>query len=96
MNLDWVPWVIRATLIVVGIIIVIIISKRKREGIYQGQYYIGIFVIGITAFAMGIILLIVSIITNLFFDYGLFLIVSGVIAFLIGLVARKIWKRTKP
>ena len=93
MNLDWVPWVIRAVLIVVGIIMVIIISKRKREGIYQGQYYIGIFAIGITAFTMGVILLTVSFITNLFFDYSLFLIVSGVIAFLIGSVARKIWNK---
>ena len=90
--MDWVPWVIRAVLIVVGITMAIMVSKRKREGIYQGQYYIGIFVIGITAFTMGIILLIVSFITNLLFDYGLFLIVAGVIALLIGLVARKIWK----
>lgn len=93
MNLDWVPWVIRAVLIVVGIIMVIIISKRKREGIYQGQYYIGIFAIGITAFTIGAILLTVSFITNLFFDYSLFLIVSGAIVFLIGLVARKIWNK---
>jgi hypothetical protein len=91
--MDWVPWVIRAVLIVVGITTVIMVSKRKREGIYQGQYYIGIFVIGITAFTMGVILLIVSSITNLLFDYGLFLIVAGVIALLIGLVARKIWKK---
>ena len=94
MNIDWVPWVIRVVLIVVGIIMVIMISKRKREGIYQGQYYIGIFAIGITAFTMGIILLIVSSITNLLFDYSLFLIVAGVIVFLIGLVARKIWKKS--
>jgi len=72
---------------------VIMISKRKREGIYQGQYYIGIFVIGITAFTMGVILLIVSSITDLLFDYSLFLIVAGVIALPIGLVARKIWKK---
>ena len=91
--MDWVPWVIRAILIVVGIIMAIMVLKRKKEGIYQGQYYIGIFVIGITAFTMGVILLIVSFITNLLFDYGLFLIVAGVIALLIGLVARKIWKK---
>ena len=72
----------------------IMVSKRKREGIYQGQYYIGIFVIGITAFTMGIILLIVASITNLLFDYSLFLIVAGVIAFLIGLVARGVWKKS--
>jgi len=95
MNMDLVPWVIRAVLIVVGITMAIMVSKRKREGIYQGQYYIGIFVIGITAFTMGVILLIVSFITNLLFDYGLFLIVAGVIALLIGLVARKIWKKNR-
>ena len=93
MSTDWVPWVIRAILIIVGIIVIIVLLKRKREGIYQGQYYIGIFVVGITCFTMGVILLIVSFFTNLFFDYAFFLIVVGVIAFLIGLVARKIWRR---
>ena len=71
----------------------IIVVKRKKKGIYQGQYYIGILVIGITAFTIGIITLVVSLITNLVFDYSLFLIVVGVIVFLIGLVARKIWKK---
>jgi hypothetical protein len=93
--MDWVPWVIRAVLIVVGIITIIMVSKRKREGIYQGQYYIGIFVIGITAFTMGVILLIVSFITDLSLFYALYLISVGVIALLIGLVARKIWKKNR-
>ena len=93
MSMDWVPWVVRAVLIVVGIITVIMVSKRKREGIYQGQYYIGIFVIGITAFTMGVILLIVSFITDLSLFYGLYLISVGAIGFIIGLVARKIWKK---
>ena len=74
---------------------VMIISKRKGEGIYQGQYYIGIFVIGITAFTIWVILLIVSFITNLLFDYGLFLIIVGVIGLLISLVARKIWEKNR-
>ncbi len=93
MNMDLVPWVIRAVLIVVGIITVIMVSKRKREGIYQGQYYIGIFVIGITALILGVILLIVSFITDLSLFYASYLIVVGVIALLISLVARKIWKK---
>ncbi len=95
MNMDWVPWVIRAVLIVVGIITIIVVSKRKREGIYQGQYYIGIIIIGITAFTMGVILLIVSFITDLSLFYALYLISVGVIALLIGLVARKIWKKNR-
>ncbi len=49
MSMDWVPWVIRAILIGVGITTAIMVSKRKKEGIYQGQYCIGILVIGITA-----------------------------------------------
>ena len=91
--MDWVPWVVRAILIVVGITVIIVVSKRKREGIYQGQYYIGIIVIGITAFTMGAILLIVSSITDLSLFYALYLIAVGVIALIIGLVARKIWKK---
>jgi len=95
MSMDWVPWIIRAVLIVVGIITVIMISKRKREGIYQGQYYIGIFVIGITAFTMGVILGIVSLITDLSLFYGSYLTAIGVIAIIIGLVARKIWRKNR-
>jgi len=95
MSMDWVPWVIRAVLIVVGITMAIMVSKRKREGIYQGQYYIGIFVIGITAFTMGVILLIVSFITDLSLFYALYLISAGAIGFIIGLVARKIWKKNR-
>jgi len=95
MNMDWLLWVIRAVLIVVGIIMVIIVSKRKKEGIYQGQYYIGIIVIGITAFILGVILGIVSFITDLSLFYGSYLTAVGVIAIIVGLVARKIWKKNR-
>ncbi len=91
--MDWLLWAVRAVLIVVGIIMVIGVLKRKREGIYQGQYYIGIFGVAITCFILGIILLIVSFITDLSFFYALYLISVGVIASIIGLVARNIWKK---
>jgi len=38
--MDWLLWVIRAVLIVVGITMAIIVSKRKREGIYQGLVWL--------------------------------------------------------
>ena len=95
MNMDLVPWVIRAVLIVVGITMAIMVSKRKREGIYQGQYYIGIFVIGITALILGVILLIVSFITDLSFFYSLYLIAAGAIGIIIGLVVRNIWEKNR-
>ncbi len=94
MSIDWVPWVIRAVLIVVGIILAIIIWKGKREGKYQ-KYSLRFFVIGITALILGIVLLLVSLITNLVFDYSLFLITAGVIIFIIGLVIHNIWEKNR-
>ena len=87
MSMDLLPWVIRAVLIVVGIILAIIVWKGKKG------YSFRFFTIGITAFIMGIILLIVSFITDLSFDYDLFLITAGAIAIIIGLVIRNIWEK---
>jgi len=92
--MDWVPWVIRAVIIVVAIMLAIIIWKGKKEGRYQ-EYYLRFFVIGTTVFAMGIILLIVSFITDLFWDYGLFLTAAGAIGIIIGLVIRNIWEKNR-
>ncbi len=93
--MDWLLWVVRAVLIVVGIILVIGVLKRKKEGRYQGQYYIGIFGVAITCFILGIILLIVSFITDLSFFYALYLISVGAIGSIIGLVARNIWEKNR-
>ncbi len=93
MNMDLIPWVIRAVLIVVGIIAVIMVRKGKKEGRFQERYYFAFFIIGITAFIMGVILLIVSFTTDLSFFYGLYLTVAGAIAIIIGLVIRNIWEK---
>ena len=91
--MDWILWVVRAVLIAVGIIAIIMVSKRKKAGIYQGQYYIGIFVIGCTAFTLGVILLIVSSVTDLPSFSAFYLMAVGAIALIISLVARKIWRK---
>ena len=91
--MDWLPWVIRAVLIIVGIIVAIIIWKREKEGRYQGRYYFQFFVIGTTAFLMGVILLIVSLVTDLSLFFALYLIAAGAISLIIGLVIRYIWKK---
>ena len=91
--MDWLLWVVRAVLIIVGITMAIIVSKRKRRGIYQGQYCIGIIAVGITAFILGIILGIVSLISDLSLFYSLYLTIVGVVAIIVSLVARNIWKR---
>ncbi|MFC1916553.1 hypothetical protein ACFLX1_00240 [Chloroflexota bacterium] len=87
--MDWVPWVIRAVLIVVGIIMAIMVGKRKK------RYYFGIIVIGFTALILGVILLIVSFITDLSLFYALYLIAAGAIAIIIGLVVRNIWEKNR-
>ncbi len=92
--MDLLPWVIRAVLIVVGIILAIIIWKGKKEGRYQ-RYDFRFFVIGITAFIMGVILLIVSFITDLSLFYALYLIAAGAIGIIIGLVVRNIWEKNR-
>ncbi len=92
--MDWVPWVIRAVIIVVAIILAIIIWKGKKEGKYQ-EYSLRFFVIGATAFIIGVILLIVSFITDLFGGIGLYLTVAGAIAIIIGLVIRNIWEKNR-
>ncbi|MFC1904992.1 hypothetical protein ACFLXT_04450 [Chloroflexota bacterium] len=92
--MDWLLWVVRAVLIVVGIILVIIIWKGKKEGRYQ-EYSFRFFVIGTTALILGVILLIVSFITDLSLFYALYLIAAGAIAIIIGLVIRNIWEKNR-
>ncbi len=87
--MDWLLWVIRAVLIVVGIIMAIMVGKGKKK------YYFGIIVIGITALILGGILLIVSFITDLSFFYSLYLIAVGAIGIIIGFVARRIWEKNR-
>ena len=92
--MDWLLWVVRAVIIVVGIILATIIWKGKKEGRYQ-EYSLRFFVIGITAFILGVILLIVSFITDLLLFYALYLIAAGVIAVIVGLIVRNIWEKNR-
>ena len=92
--MDWVPWVVRAVLIVVGIVVAIMIWKGKKEGRYQ-EYSFRFFTIGITAFIMGVIFLIISSTTDLSFGYDWFLTAVGAICIMIGLVVRNRWEKTR-
>ena len=63
--------------------------KGKKEGRYQ-RYYFSFLAIGTIAFIMGAILPLVSLITDLLFDYALFLTSAGALSLIIGLF---IWNR---
>ena len=87
--MDWLLWVVRATLIIVGIILIIIVWKGKKG------YSFRFFAIGITALILGIILLIISFMTELSFFYSVYLIAVGAASIIIGLVVRKIWEKPR-
>ena len=93
--MDVLLWSVRAVLIAVGIILTIMLVKRRREGRFWEQYYISFFAIGITAFILGVILLIVSSSTDLSFNTGLYITVVGIISFIVGLVLRNKWKKSR-
>ena len=87
--MDWLLWVVRAVLIIVGIILLTKVWKGKK------RYSFGILTIGVTALILGVILLIVSFIADLSLFYGLYLIAVGAIAVIIGLVIRNIWEKNR-
>ena len=87
--MDWLLWVIRAVIIVVGIILAIMVWKGKKG------YSFRFLTIGITALILGVILLIVYFITDLLLFYALYLIVAGAIALIIGLFVRNIWEKNR-
>ena len=89
MSMDWLLWVVRAIIIVVGIIVAIKVWKGKKG------YSFRFLTIGITALILGVILLIVSFITDLSLFYALYLIAAGAIAIIIGLVVRNIWEKNR-
>ncbi len=92
--MDWLLWVVRAVIIAVGIILAIIIWRGKKEGRYQ-KFSLRFFVIGSTVFILGVILLIVSLMTDLSVFYGLYLTAAGAIGIIIGLVIRNTWEKTR-
>jgi len=92
--MEWLLWVVRAIIIAVGIVLAIVIWKGRKEGKYQ-KYSLRFFVIGITAFFIGIILLIVSLITDLSLFSALYLAAVGVIAVIVGLIVRNIWEKNR-
>ena len=84
----WVLWFVRAIIIAVGIILGIIVWKRKKS-----YYSVRLFAIGGTAFTLGVILLILSYITGPFWGAGLYLAAIGAILLIIGWVIHNTWKK---
>ena len=87
--MDWLLWVGRAIITVIGIIVAIKVWKGEKG------YSFRFLTIGITILILGVILLIVSFATDLSSFYGLYLTTAGAIAIIIGLVIRNIWEKNR-
>ena len=90
--MDILLWVVRAVIIAVGIILVVRIWKGKKEGKFRERYIFSFIAIGITTIILGIILLILSSITDLTSYSGWYLTVVGVVALIVGLFVRNFFK----
>ena len=67
----------------------LLIQLKNEEKLNKKVFYSN------KSFIIGVILLIVSFITNPLFDCGLFLTIAGGIAIIIGFVIRNIWEKNR-
>ena len=87
-------WVVRAVIIAVGIIVATMVWRGKKEGRYQKLSF-RFFALGIPIFIIGVILLIVSSITDLSSFYGSYLTAVGAIVIIISFAIRNIWEKNR-
>jgi hypothetical protein len=87
--MDWFLWVIRAVIIVVGIISLFVVWKQKRG------YFSSVLIVGIIYLILGVILLIVSFTTDLSLFPGVFFTAVGAIGITIVLVIRNKWEKNR-
>lgn len=85
--------IILAIAVVTGILAVLMVRKRKKEGKPQADYRI-FFLLGITWLPFSIILMIVSFILQIPFYIGFPLLALGLIYLIIGLANRDKWKKS--
>ena len=85
--------IILAIAVVTGILAVVMVRKRKKEGKPQADYRI-FFLLGITWLPFSIILMIVSFILQIPFYIGFPLLALGLIYLIIGLANRDKWKKS--
>ena len=84
--------IILALAVVTGILAVLMVRKKKKEGKPHADYRI-FFLLGITWVPFSIILMIVSFILQIPFYIGFPLFTVGIIYLVIGLVNREKWSK---
>ena len=84
--------IILAIAVVTGIIAVLMVRKRKKEGKPQADYRT-FFIIGVIWVPFSIVLMVVSFILQISFYMGFPLLVLGLVYLIIGLKNRDKWKK---
>ena len=82
-----------AIVIAVGIIMALMVWKKKREGRSEEADYRAFFVVGIVVISASIVLMFVSFIFQILFLIVTPILALGLIYLIIGLVIRNRWKK---
>jgi hypothetical protein len=94
-ELPWIFVVTLAILIVVGILLVLVVWKRKKAGKLEEPNYRAFFVMGIIWFPAGIVFMFISFLLDIPFVIGMPLFVMGLIYVIVGLANRDKWKKNE-
>ena len=81
-----------AILVVLGIILVAVVWKRRKEGKPEEPDYRAFFKMGITWLSVGVVIMVISLLLDIPFVVGLPLSIMGVVYLIIGLSNRDKWK----
>jgi uncharacterized membrane protein HdeD (DUF308 family) len=85
--------VIAGILILIGIVLVVLIWKKKKEGVFEEPNYHAFFILGVIFLPVGIAFLIVYATLGLSYVISLPFIAMGIIYMLIGISKRDTWKK---
>lgn len=84
-----------AVLVVVGILLTLVVWKKRKEVKLEETNYRAFFIMGIAFFPTGLVFMIISFLSDISFVIGLPLFSMGLIYLIIGLANRDKWKKNE-
>ena len=87
-----IPIVIAGVLILIGMILVLLVWKKRKEGVFREPDYRAFFIMGIIFLPLGIVFLVIYTTRDLPFAVSIPFIAMGIIYMTIGIVKRDSWR----
>ena len=84
-----------AILIVVGILLTLVVWRKRKEGRLEEPNYRAFFIMGIAMFPAGIVFMLIYFLLDIPFVTGMPLLAMGLIYLIIGLANRDKWKKNE-